>query len=193
MYLSRRNLVIIISSIAVLLVVAIILWQFKGDSNQTTENTQVNTQLDDSPSAIAGNNAAIELPLGQSDQTSTEDGQRYQMQAKARLFAEKFGSYSTDNSFANILSVADLTTPVYQSRLNALIKQPPADNFYTVITRALAVEVVDETVNKVTIKVNTQRQEAVSRDEQPTVKYQILELAMVLVNNDWLVNGAEWQ
>ncbi len=193
MYLSRRNLIIIISSIAVLLVVVVVLWQFKGSDNKPVDNSQVNNQLDDSPSAITNNNAAIEVPLGQTEQITDQTSQKYQLQAKARLFAEKFGSYSTDNPFANIASVKDLTTPFYQSQLDGLVKSEVSQEFYSVTTRAMAIQVDEESDSKAVVSVNTQRQETVGREGQPMVKYQALELSMVLVNNDWLVNGAKWQ
>ncbi|MBU1039036.1 hypothetical protein KKC17_02265 [Patescibacteria group bacterium] len=193
MYLSRRHLIIIISSIVVLLIVVAILWQFKGQESPKMPGNQEITELDDSLSAITNNNSTIELPLDNLEATSSADSQQYARQAKARLFVEKFGSYSTDNPFANLISVADLTTPAYQSYLNSLLNQELTDVFYSVATRALAVEVLASQTNQATVLVSTQRQESKARDGEATIKYQAIELKMILINNDWLVNGAEWQ
>lgn len=137
------------------------------------------------------NRPAFDLP----EMTAEEKGIE-QAQNIAKIFAERFGSFSNQGSFSNLDDLAALSTPQMQDWLVAqkkkLSAQYAADEvYYGVTTIAPIAKIESQSDSSAVIIVSTQRKE--TKDGEIRVFNQDLKLAFVKVNGEWLINAAYWQ
>ncbi len=116
----------------------------------------------------------------------------------ARVFVERFGSFSSETDFANVSDIMQLATSSYQSELAALVasyrRQTVELAGYTGIsTLVISLKPVSESDTATTLLVTTQREEAVGDPGNTTLRYQVAEVSLVKVGDNWLVNELAWQ
>ncbi len=116
----------------------------------------------------------------------------------ARIFVERFGSYSSETDFANVDDVMKLATPTYQDELETLVagyrRQFDEDAGYTGIsTQVITIKTVSESDTEATFLVTTQREEAVGNPGNSTLRYQDAEVTVVKSGDDWLINALTWK
>lgn len=110
-----------------------------------------------------------------------------------KTFAERFGSYSTDNHFENLESLKPMMTEVMIAYTNKIIADGnKSKDYFGVTTRVISQATEQETATQVVVRVKTQRQET-KADGTTRVFYQDLVLTLVKVGNSWLVDQAKWQ
>ncbi len=117
------------------------------------------------------------------------------LQAQAKLFAERYGSFSTEAQYQNLKDLMPVMTDAFAAQTAASIKNmPPATAYYGVTTRVVAVktDALDEAGGSASMTIGTQRQETKGTDA-PTVKYQNLALTFKKVGTEWKVSSAVWQ
>ena len=111
----------------------------------------------------------------------------------SRTFAERFGSWSTDNPGQNLADLNAIITANFEAELENLISYQERD-FYGVTSKAISTKIqfLDESGGQAEVLVGTQR---ISTDEDlnQSTEYQGLLVGLILNNNTWLVNQAEWQ
>lgn len=111
----------------------------------------------------------------------------------ARLFVERFGSYSSEANRANIDDVLSLATPAFQAELQATKSSSAvAGEYYGVSTRVLSATVTENTETTATINVMTQRAETVGAADE-AVRYQDVTVQMEKVNDTWKVRAITWK
>lgn len=113
----------------------------------------------------------------------------------AKLFVERYGSYSNEAEFQNLVDVLPLMTDSFAGETKALIasSQPP-ESYYGVSTAVLtvAVEEMDETKGVAKMKMQTQREISEGSTQNTSVKYQEIRLELIKEAGVWKVNSAIW-
>lgn len=113
----------------------------------------------------------------------------------AKLFTERFGSYSNEANFQNIRDVIPLMSAELAALTTAdLATKTSPIGFYGITTRVIAVKTVtqreeDETANVV---LSTQRTEENGSAQNTTTKYQDIELTFVRESGVWKVDSVKW-
>lgn len=113
----------------------------------------------------------------------------------SRIFAERFGSFSSQANFGNVDDVEVLVTPELYARLQGLVVSSgtePAETFYSVSTRVINTEVTEQTDSTATVVVGTQRTEATGSPSNKREKMQDLTLSLQLSDGTWLVSDYAW-
>jgi len=114
----------------------------------------------------------------------------------AKLFAERYGSYSNQANFQNIRDVIPLMSASFGSVTEkALLNKKAPEGFYGITTRVITVKVVskDETAGTATIDLTTQREEEKTSAQNTSVKYQDIEMTFVKESGVWKVDSATWR
>ena len=114
----------------------------------------------------------------------------------ARIFVERFGSFSTESNFNNIDDVIDLVTPELATDLQSLKANSPddfGDEYYGVSTRILTIELISQTASQVEMTVSTQREEAFNNPGNTSIRNQDIDLTLVKSGQNWLVSSYEWK
>jgi hypothetical protein len=115
----------------------------------------------------------------------------------ARVFAERFGSYSSESDFANIDDVLLLATPQLQQSLRTLAEQSRSrlqdGMYYGTSTRVLSVVITEQTETATTLSCMTQRISSVDNPGNSTTTYQTLVLTLLKIGEEWKVDGYTWK
>ena len=115
-----------------------------------------------------------------------------QLYGTARNFAERYASFSTDSGFTNLEEVKIFSTSNMILELDKIIDDGnQSDEFYGVTSKVLKVDIVEMGESQGQVVVTLQRQES-KLDKADFVFYQDLELFLVKIQNNWLVDQANW-
>lgn len=114
----------------------------------------------------------------------------------ARNFAERYGSFSSDNKTENLKEVEMLATAKEIQMLRAEAKDMstlPSQDFFGVSSKAIKINPmeVNEAQGEAKVTVSLQRQETKAGQED-YVYYQDLNLFLIKSGANWLVDSAEW-
>lgn len=118
------------------------------------------------------------------------------LQALAKTFAERYGSFSSESDFANIRDVLPLMTDAYRAESERFIATAETpEELYTVTTRVITVTVdeASEANGYAKLTLNTQREESHGDVQNISVRYQPLVLEFVFSSGAWKVSSATWQ
>lgn len=203
---KRTGLIIIIISLILLAVlIFLIIWQ----KNAQPETPAVVPPVATSTLPLAEADP-IETPTTtpgdrprnyQSYDVSQEDPYQvvaYDAEKKAKLFAERFGSFSNQSNYSNIADVTILMTPSMrvwaENYLAELRRQPYSGDYYGIITTAIVSETLayDEAAGIINLVITTERQETKGLEAGPLYEQKI-EIDLVREGNDWLVDRAQWR
>jgi len=113
----------------------------------------------------------------------------------ARVFVERFGSYSTESGYTNIDDVMTLTTADLQGRLQSLLESAQKEaqsDYYGVSTRLMASKTELSSETAVTFKISTQRQESFDSPANTSVRYQDIRVVLNKSGENWLVSDFTW-
>lgn len=196
---SRRNKILIIA-ILILVALALAYWLFLeprlSPSGGETSKTNVNAiQL---PLALPPNSTTVSATV---PEVSEEEKTKSDISRLAAAFAERFGSYSNQGDFENLLDLNSLMTENMQGWARNFVAENKAsqtDNtvYFGVTTKAVSLEMVsfNEAASEAMIKVSTQRREASgTMSDNVRIYYQDLELILKKVSGEWLVDQATWK
>lgn len=201
---SLRARILIIITCGVLLILAVTvfllrdrLFQKKLPANQTpTSSVDLSGfQVIDSSNFDSSNIATIPtvgaatntVPAIYDSLAATKNG----VKQLAKVFIERYGSYSTDNSGQNILEVRDLVTPELWGRLKSQIPTKKADQFLGVTTQVVQFDISSWSENQAEVKLQTQRTE--EKNNATSILQQPATVGLIKQGNTWLINRYAWQ
>lgn len=128
---------------------------------------------------------------------TTVDSTRQTLEALARTFTERFGSFSNQSNYVNLSDLNPMETvsvqkwtETYVSKLRA--DNPPSGPYYGMTTRAINITVKILDADNAEATVGTQREET-KQAAAPVITYQNLQLTFKKVNQKWLVDFVKWQ
>jgi len=198
-----RTRIFILVSVIVLLILGITIILVRRNQNKNngdkTPTTTINTLNDTSsfdvidannfdPSKISGGNPSTpSVP----NKTFTQ-GEATQNSVKqlAKIFAERYGSYSTDNNGQNVKEVKELVTPELWEKIkpNTGVK---AVSFVGVSTQAIAVEINKWSESEALMKVKTIRTQ--EKNGKSSTLQQVGAVTLVKQGTNWLVSNFVWE
>ena len=114
----------------------------------------------------------------------------------ARVFAERFGSYSNQSGYGNVSDVLELVTPELRAELTSLrtaVAGEITESFYGVNTHVVSISMPQTTSAGTILELQTQREEEVGSPGNVRVRYQKLTLTLVENGNSWLVSDYAWE
>jgi hypothetical protein len=191
---SRRQKIFIVIA-AILIILGLFYWLFlRPGLTPQIATPQTNVNAAPPPVALpSGTTVTAVVPAA-----SEEDKLKSDISRLAASFAERFGSYSNQGNFANLLDLKPMMTLKMQAWADNYIKQNQTGNasvYIGVTTKAISVSIksLDDAEGAADIVVGTQRQgSSGSMANAPTINYQTLELLFIKVNGEWKVDQATW-
>ena len=184
---SRRRKLAILFSLLLAVILLILWWLFRAQGPGPAAQPVV------TPSAQEP------IAPGSPESQTPEVAARVQSsgaQTVAKVFVERYGSFSNEAQFANIRDVIALATPSYAATLQAQADAGvPSAEYYGVTTRviSLTTEAMDDVAGTARFTVNAQRTEAKGSAQNVTTKYQEIEVSLEKVGTDWKISGAAWK
>ncbi|MDO8509700.1 MAG: hypothetical protein Q7S24_00995 [bacterium] len=195
----RARLFFIISLIvmAILGISLFLIFKPKADLTPVVDNSAENTDASLPVNNNLNSGVVVDNPLAGGElaknitvkPTTKEENQENSVRQLAKVFFERYNTYSSDNNYQNILDVKALVTPEYWLTLENKVIQKPAINqpFVGVTTKVLMVELkeIKDASAQVYLKSNVNEE----RNGVITNRYQELIVSLVKVNGVWLVNA----
>lgn len=186
----RSRYIIVLSLTLVVLVTGGFACKRKEATNTAENaNTAVNVNL-------ANTNVATNVNAAPADPTAQTKQELGQI---AMSFAERFGSYSNQNNFENIVDLKPFMSKRMQAWADQYVasgraKSADTSIYYGVTTRALSSEVTQFNANgPVEFTITTQRREATGTTSNAKVSNQDLTIVFVREDGVWRVDEARWK
>lgn len=196
-FMDRKKLIIILAgALAIIIVVLLVLWLVRRDKPTDTATTPIENTVTASNRLVIDGRSATDVVTTANAPTLTESQQaQISVDRLATTFAERFGSYASQDNFRNVRDVQPMMTPSMQAWSNGYIQKnvaATAEQNIVVSTRALATDGVTMSGGAAEVTVHTQRREQIDGGAA-RVYNQDLKLDFVLTDGQWLVDGAYWQ
>lgn len=158
-----------------------------ADNNTVTEQNSGNVATGFVPVTNqngGGTPVVVTQPLVVTDPVAIEKAGVEQL---ARVFTERYQTFSSDNNYANIRQVETLVTADLWKNLSARLKVPPTKTFTGVTTDAFATDVVSFGDGKATVVAQTRR--TMDQNGKITVTNQNYKIELLKVGSSWLVDS----
>lgn len=124
-------------------------------------------------------------------------GSATNIEAFARSFAERYGSYSNQTNFENLKDLFPFMTARLSQATAAYVEREsaktPGSSYFGVSTRAVSATVLTQTETSARLRLSTQRAESQSGQGAPRIYYQDIEFALLNVGGEWKVDEASWK
>lgn len=192
---SRTQKIILIAVVAVIVlaVIFILLWsQFK---NQFAGAPQAG------PVASPGGTAVVAPSGTVSDGAVTVTptvSAATTVEAIARSFTERFGSYSNQGNFENLTDLYPFMTDKMRNWAEDFIAKnktqaAAAVEYSGITTKTLSVKIVKQEKNKIIVAVSASRRESTAAQINSKIYMQDLQLVFVKDRDLWKVDEATWE
>lgn len=194
---SLRARIFIIISVVVLLILSVSI--FLVVKNRNKEIVNVPENIPDSSNSSPSNEfnpvsgAGTQVPTGSPVKplTSLEVEQNGAEQL-AKIFIERYGTYSTDNEFENIKEAEALVTKSLWSKISLGINvKNPNSGFLGLTTKVVSVDMVSWADSKAVFDLKIMRNE--NKNGVATSRYQNVTVEMVKENSVWLADSLIWK
>ncbi len=200
-----KILLIVFGVILIITVVALGIIRFTNrGENGNINSPNANVNLTNKPEVNKNSNSNSNIPLNTNLNTnqgvSDEKKEEEELKRLSSSFAERFGSYSNQSNFENIINLK-----VYMSKrmqrwadqfvAASLVGNPDNSIYYGLTTKALSVNtnVFDTKKGTAEFIVSTQRREATGSSSNITVFYQDILIKYAKEDGAWKVDEAIWQ
>jgi hypothetical protein len=194
---SRRKKIITAIIIVILLLLGLLLWWLLSRRQATvvTPTPIVNT-ANPLPAPVVNTNTSVPVTPKPVAPPPKPD-ERTNLKRIAAAFTERFGSFSSQGNYENIVELKALMTASMAEWADGYVDKQRkqgqiAGVFYGVTTRALVANVTafDESTGMADVTVSTQRQEETNTGEK--LYYQDFFLKFVRQGEVWKVDFAKW-
>jgi len=187
---QRNTLIITVFIIIVILaVVAWLLWQQFNQEDEPIVNENIN-QAVNTGVVVVNVNVNTGTPL-----INEENVEDLEISRVAILFAERFGSFSTEANYQNILDLKEyMTSKMWSWAENYVAKQRLSssdDTFYGVTTKVLTTSVESQSDSRAELTLSTQRKETTVGESASYI--QDITISMRNIEDNWKVDEATWQ
>jgi len=195
--LTLRARIFAISSVVILVILAIVIGLIVWGKRQKTVLTPGGTATTtvETPGTTSGTvspGVSPEVLQGLKVQApTTEAMEKNAVKQLAKVFVERYGSYSTDNDWQNIRDVEGLVTNNLWSELSKKLTGKNGSVFVGVTTKAIAATVTDWTKDKTAV-VNLQVNSIEERNGTQTTVQKSATVNLEKVSGQWLVSAFSW-
>lgn len=157
-----------------------------GGVNTPTNNNQNGGVVVENP--LAGGELAKNITVKPATKVENQENSVRQL---AKIFYERYGTYSSDNNYQNILDVKTLVTPEYWQTLSAKIKSAPdtSQPFVGVTATVLMMELseIKDADAKVYLKANINEE----KNSVIANRYQELTVSLTKKDGAWFVSAID--
>ena len=180
---NRRRAILTLFSGILIVLILLLVWLF-SHREKTATQIPVPTPIEtEEPAPVP---ADVQKEVQQRQENSS-------VEVLAKTFAARYGSYSSESSFANLSDLYPLMTAGMQASTEAFIASTKlSPEFYGVTTRVISLNVKSNDKTSAIVAVSTQREET-KENVAPVVRYQTLTLQLVFQSGTWKVDSAIWE
>lgn len=189
----RQRVILMVSAflVVILLVVAAIVFKTKKPAPKPTENTpQTVIDRNNIDTAIKVGTEPTQIPVTAEVKPPTTDQQEdITVKNIAKIFVERYHTYSSENNYENIKDVKSIVAPSFWTKISAPLTTPPPapSSFVALTTRVVSILFVDVSKNTATVDLKVKK--TATTNGQTTNSYGEYDVSLTKVNGEWLVSG----
>jgi hypothetical protein len=196
---SLRARIFIILSVLMLLIlgISIFLTVSRKDKNGISKTLQTTPPSDGAMEGVNGQpvgqtSIGGQMPAGLPAKTATPlEAQKNGVMQLAKVFIERYGTYSTDNDFQNIKDAQALATKSLWSSISAVMASKSENSdFVGVTTKVISMNLIKWSGISATVELKTTRVE--EKNGAVSTRYQNVTVNMVKENGLWLADKLVW-
>jgi len=193
---SLRARIFIIISIFVIFILGISIFLIVRNKNKVaepqtvtpTDSTASQNGVQPNGQILVGDQAPAGLPAKTATPLEAEKNGAVQL---AKVFVERYGTYSSDNNFQNIKEVEALVTPALWSKISAPMNAKTSTaSFVGVTTKVISLELTAWSDIAATVELKTTRTE--EKNGAVSTRYQNAIVQMVKTGGVWLADKLVW-
>lgn len=193
---SLRARIFIIVSVIVLLILGVsIILVVRSKNKSTTPETTILAGDNTVNNGQVGGQTQIgtQTPTGLPAKTATPlEAEKNGVVQLAKVFVERYGTYSTDNNFQNIKEVEAFVTQSLWSKISAPMNSKTTNqSFVGMTTKVISMDLTSWADTKATVELKTTRTE--EKNGGVTARYQTITLSIVKQGSVWLVDKLVWE
>jgi hypothetical protein len=195
---TRRNLIILISSVFAILVLAIILlvvfWQ-RPNGNGGENNTNGTVDTNQNSNGTITNSTSNDGDTNAVIPDTVDRNERQAITSAATSFTERFGSYSTDTNFENIERSRYLMTDNMERQADAIVRQGQADDTFSSVQSTVAGVVItdySDGATGATVEVSVRQGKRTGTAAATSYSNAKANLTLKKVDDQWLVDSFHW-
>lgn len=184
---KKKTIIIVSLAIALVMIIALAIWWLLASK----KNPQIQNQpTDEQISGLVSYEPPVALPATP-ERLAEDKSYPLGLRQLAMSFAERYGSYSSDEPSKNL---DDLQPFVTQSLAGKLKNEDlSSDIFVGFSTKALSLQLLSANNSNATVLVKTQRTQNIGDNGDTKVFYADLELRAVNINNEWKIDEVAWK
>jgi hypothetical protein len=207
---SRRQKIIIAIVVLLLLLLLVFLFLSRGQQVVGPPGLDAQPELKSEPGTglqvepTDTGRESVPLETGETIEEVTpppEPDDRTNVLRIASAFAERFGSFSNQSDFENILDLKVFMTSSMADWADSYVEDAresgaaSSGEYFGVTTRSVTTELLDfnETSGTAKVQVNTQRSERRGAAVVPSIRYQTVDIEFRREGDIWKVDSAVWQ
>jgi inner membrane protein involved in colicin E2 resistance len=194
MIITLRARIFIIVSLAVFVILAIsiaLIVLKKKSAEPVDEATPINENIIDEnnfPAQIT--TPPTQIPIGATvKQPTDEEMMKNTAKQTAKIFIERYGTYSTDNDNENIYSVQSIVSPSLWNDISRHIDAVYDGEFVGVTTKVIAIDVVEFSSDKAKVDMSVQR--VITKGTTTEKISEKTFVRLVKIQDAWLVDSFE--
>ncbi|MFH1111805.1 MAG: hypothetical protein V1712_01905 [Patescibacteria group bacterium] len=177
------------------LVIIVIIIVVLASAGWLIYNNLQNTPLVNEPPKVSNEPAEVTvIPINNEQPATPINKEEQSLKALALSFASRFGSYSTAVRFQNLKDLNYIYTAKMKYWAENIINSNTiSPDYYSVTTRALSAEILNQSDSSAEVLVNTQRQEVFVIGGLSQLRYEKILLQFEKISSEWKVDSAIWQ
>ncbi len=174
-------------------------WQNNQGAQSTVNNNQATNQSAQTTNTGNNQNTNADLAADTNSQTGARTMKDEDWLAQlARSFTERYGSFSNQNDFENLLDLKIYMTEKMQAEVDKVVADNNGEtvgenDYYGITTKVLSVEKVNLTENEAIYTVQTQRKESSGLTSQSYIYGQEARIEFKKVDQQWKVSQFNWK
>ena len=154
-------------------------------ASQTSENLSGGNEIINQNGSVITSTQAVIKPL------TTEEAVKNGVKQMAKIFVERYGSYSTDNDYQNIEEVKSLCSQSLWSEISKTMDSIQSGSFVGVTTQVLSSSFTNwDASASASVELRTKRTE--EKNGVTKSFYQDATVELVKTSSGWLVDELKW-
>ena len=189
--LTLRARIFAIIGVALLLILGISLVLYLVGKKNKAPAPVAGTALNGTATTV--NTGIVPTPTAglQVKKLSTEEMEKNAAKQLAKVFTERYFSYSSDNQWQNVYDVRDLVTDKLWKQISAGIGGAPSASYVGKITKAVGATLQDWTAQSASVFI--QVVETAEKNGASVQAHRNLTVTMVKAGGVWLADGFVWE
>jgi hypothetical protein len=189
---QKNKRILIIVGAVIIVVVAVALWWF----TRSTPEPVINNATVNKNTNVVVVNVNTQAPANQNTNTNTDTS--VALIRLANLFTERFGSYSTQAQFQNVIDLKPFMTTKMQKWADTYVANQKklvvnATGYTIIATKVLTTTITSQTGTTAEVRLTTLRTEEGTTINGQTSYNQDIILHLVKQDANWVVDEAQWQ